>query len=104
MVDAGGSAMRMRATTVQSAREAGKGGSDREIAAVYLLVNLLLFSESFKLAVNPGTNMNLLILKKEMSINNHVKTSKSYKFFPVKLGKSALTSLLSPLDFHQNLS
>lgn len=39
-----------------------------------------------------------------MSINNHVKTSKGYKFSLVRLGKFALTALLSPLDFHQNLS
>lgn len=94
---------------MQTARETGKGCSARETAAVYLLVHLLLFSESFKL-VNPGTNKNLLILKncrmlqKDMGINNHVKTSKGYKLFLVKLGKFALTSLLSPLDFHQNLS
>lgn len=48
---------------MQTAREAGKGCSTREIAAVYLLVHPLLFSKSFQLAVNPGTNKNLLILK-----------------------------------------
>lgn len=35
----------------------------REISAVYLLIHLLLFPETFKHAINPGTNKNLLILR-----------------------------------------
>lgn len=63
----------------------------REISAVYLLTHLLLFPESFKHAINPGTNKNLLILRnysmhwKEMGINNQVKISKGYRFSLVKV-------------------